>query len=69
MGEIEARDGDVGGIAVHIASRVCDKTPRGEVYVRTVRDLIAGSGLRMHIRGMHQLKGVPEEWSLFAATT
>ncbi len=69
VGEIEARDGDVGGIAVHIASRVCDKAPRGEVYVsRTVRDLIAGSGLRMHIRGMHQLKGVPEEWSLFAAT-
>jgi class 3 adenylate cyclase len=69
VGEIELRGDDVGGIAVHIASRVCDQAARNEVYVtRTVRDLVAGSGLQMHIRGMYALKGVPEEWSLFAAT-
>ncbi len=69
VGEIEPRPGDVGGIAVHIASRVCDKAGRGEVLVtRTVRDLATGSGLQMRMRGMHELKGVPDEWSLFAAT-
>jgi class 3 adenylate cyclase len=69
VGEIEPRGNDVGGIAVHIASRVCGEAARNEVYVtRTVRDLVAGSGLQMHIRGMYELKGVPEEWSLFAAT-
>jgi class 3 adenylate cyclase len=69
VGEIEPRGDDVGGIAVHIASRVCNKAGRNEVYItRTVRDLVAGSGLQMQIRGMHELKGVPEEWSLFAAT-
>jgi class 3 adenylate cyclase/pimeloyl-ACP methyl ester carboxylesterase len=69
VGEIEPRPGDVAGLAVHIASRVCDYAPANQVCVtRTVRDLVAGSGLRMHDRGTQALKGVPEEWSLYAAT-
>jgi class 3 adenylate cyclase len=39
----------------------------GEVLVsRTVKDLVAGSGLRFRDRGSHSLKGVPGEWQLFA---
>ena len=41
----------------------------GEVLVtRTIRDLVAGSGLVFEDRGEHQLKGVPETWTLYAAT-
>jgi len=58
---------DLGGIAVHIAARVASLAGPGEVLVSsTVKDLVAGSGLRFVDRGMHRLKGVPEEWRLFA---
>ena len=41
----------------------------GEVVVtRTVKDLVAGSGLRFDDRGEHQLKGIPDAWHLFALT-
>ena len=57
---------DIGGIAVHIAARVASKAEPDEVLVSsTVRDIVAGSGLRFADRGMHALKGVPEEWHLF----
>jgi class 3 adenylate cyclase len=66
-GEIEARGDDVGGIAVHIASRVEAEAQPGEVLVsRTVRDLVAGSGIGFVDRGEYQLKGVPGMWRLFA---
>jgi hypothetical protein len=49
---------------VHIAARVC----AGEVLVsRTVRDLVAGSGLELRPRGEHELKGIAGKWELFAA--
>jgi len=65
-GECELIGDDVGGIAVHIAARVAAKAEPGEVLVSsTVRDIVAGSGLRFADRGMHALKGVPEEWHLF----
>jgi hypothetical protein len=32
----------------------------------TVRDLVAGSGLRFEDRGEHALKGIPDAWHLFA---
>jgi hypothetical protein len=32
-----------------------------------VRDLVAGSGFRFTSRGSHRLKGVPDDWELFAA--
>jgi class 3 adenylate cyclase len=67
-GEVELRDGDVSGIAVHIASRVSSIAGRGEIPVsRTVVDLTGGSGITYNARGHHDLKGISGEWSIFAA--
>ena len=58
---------DVAGIAVHIAARVAAKADPDEVLVsRTVKDLVAGSRLSFDDRGEHSLKGVPDEWRLYA---
>jgi class 3 adenylate cyclase len=66
-GECEARGTDLAGIAVHIGARVASLAAPGEVLVTsTVRDLVAGSGLRFEQRGAHQLKGVPDAWNIFA---
>jgi class 3 adenylate cyclase len=65
-GEVEVRGDDVAGIAVHIGSRVAGRAGGGEVLVsRTVKDLVAGSGLAFEDRGEHELKGVPDRWQLF----
>jgi len=65
-GECEQVDGKVGGIAVHIGARVAAEAGPGEVMVsRTVRDLVAGSGLEFEDRGAAELKGVPGTWELF----
>jgi len=67
-GELELMGDDVGGIAVHIASRIGALAGGGEVLVSgTVKDLVAGSGIPFADRGTEQLKGVPDEWRLFAA--
>jgi class 3 adenylate cyclase len=66
-GECELLDGKVGGIAVHIGARVAKEAQPGEVLVSsTVKDLVAGSGLHFHEHGIATLKGVPEEWRLYA---
>lgn len=66
-GEIELRGDDVAGIAVHIGARVMSVAEPGEILVsRTVTDLVAGSGLQFEDRGSHKLKGVDNEWQLFA---
>lgn len=66
-GEIELLGADVAGLAVNIAARVTDSAGSGEVVVsRTVKDLVVGAGFSFTSRGRHQLKGVPEEWELFA---
>jgi class 3 adenylate cyclase len=66
-GECEAMGDDIGGIAVHIAARVSALAGPGEVLVsRTVRDLVAGSGIEFADRGDHTLKGVPDSWQLLA---
>jgi len=66
-GEIELRKDDVGGVAVHIAARVMAAAGPDEVLVsRTVRDLVVGSDFAMEDRGTHSLKGVEDEWQLFA---
>jgi pimeloyl-ACP methyl ester carboxylesterase/class 3 adenylate cyclase len=66
-GECELMGDDVGGIAVHIGARVMAEAGGGEVLVsNTVKDLVAGSGLRFAERGARALKGVPGEWRLFA---
>jgi len=66
-GECEVVGDDLGGIAVHTGARVAASAAAGEVLVSgTVKDLVAGSGLRFADRGTHQLPGVPGEWRLFA---
>jgi class 3 adenylate cyclase len=67
-GEIELRDRDVGGIAVHIAARVMAAAGPGEILAsRTVRDLVVGSDIAMDDLGERPLKGVEGAWRLFAA--
>jgi class 3 adenylate cyclase len=67
-GECEIIEDNVGGIAVHTAARVATLAKPGEVLVsHTVKDLVAGSGIRFESRGTHTLRGVPGEWPLFAA--
>jgi class 3 adenylate cyclase len=67
-GECERRGDTVGGIAVHIGARVASLAAPGEVLVsRTVKDLVAGSGLRFRDRGEHPLRGVPDRWQLYTA--
>jgi pimeloyl-ACP methyl ester carboxylesterase/class 3 adenylate cyclase len=69
-GEVEVMEEDVGGIAVHIAARVGALAAAGEVLVSsTVKDLVAGSEIRFSDRGARRLKGIPDEWRLFAAAT
>jgi class 3 adenylate cyclase len=66
-GECELLDDDVAGIAVHIGARVMERAGPGEVLASsTVKDLVFGSGLRFSDRGVHALRGVPDEWRLFA---
>jgi class 3 adenylate cyclase len=65
-GEIELRGDDIGGIGVHIASRVADQAGASQVLVsRTVKDLVAGSGFDFVDRGERELKGVEDMWQLF----
>jgi class 3 adenylate cyclase len=68
--EVELRGEDLGGIGVHIGQRIEALAAPGEVLVsRTVRDLVAGSGIEFDDRGMHALKGVPDSWQLFRVTS
>jgi class 3 adenylate cyclase len=65
-GEVEIHGDDLAGIGVHITARVAGEASAGEVLAsRTVKDLVAGSGIGFSDRGEHQLKGVPGSWSLF----
>jgi class 3 adenylate cyclase/pimeloyl-ACP methyl ester carboxylesterase len=66
-GECDVRGDDLGGLAVHIASRVGAMAGPGEVLVSgTVKDLVVGSGIEFEDRGEHKLKGVPGSWKLLA---
>ena len=68
-GECELVEGKVAGIAVHTGARVASHAKPGEVLVSsTVKDLVAGSGLSFEERGVHELKGIPGEWRLFAVS-
>jgi class 3 adenylate cyclase len=69
-GEIELRDDDIGGIAVHLTARVMSEASPGEILVtRTVKDLTAGSGLDFAEHGSHYLKGIPEPCDLYVLRT
>lgn len=66
-GECQVIGDDLAGMAVHIGARISASAPAGEVLVSgTVRDLVSGSGLRFTDLGMHELKGVPGKWPVFA---
>jgi class 3 adenylate cyclase len=66
-GECETMAGKVAGIAVHVGARIAAAAQPGEVLVSsTVKDLVAGSGLRFQARGPTPLKGLPESWQLYA---
>jgi class 3 adenylate cyclase len=66
-GECEVLDGNIAGIAVHTGARVAAKAEPGEVLVSgTVKDLVAGSGIRFQDRGAHELRGIPGEWHLYS---
>ena len=68
-GELEVMDGDLGGLAVHIAARVMNRAAPSEVLVSgTVKDLVVGSGIEFDDRGAHELRGVPGEWRLYAVS-
>ena len=52
---------------MHIAARIAALAGPGDVFAsRTVKDLTTGSGLLFTDRGVHSLRGVPEEWQLYA---
>lgn len=68
-GEVERMGAGIAGIAVHTGARVSELADAGEVLVSsTVKELVAGSGLAFADRGVHELKGVPGEWRLYAVT-
>lgn len=65
-GEIQMQDGDIGGVAVHLAARVMSEAKPGEVLVSgTLNELVVGSGITFENLGAHALKGVPGAWRLF----
>src|SRR5215467_7021049 len=66
-GECDVMDNKLSGVAVHIGARVAALAEPGEVLVSsTVKDLVAGSGLRFGDRGVHDLKGIPGGWQLYS---
>jgi class 3 adenylate cyclase len=68
-GECEPIGDKVAGIALHVGARVCARAEAGEVWVSsTVKELVAGADLRFQDRGVHALKGLPDDWRLFAVT-
>ena len=67
-GECELDGPKIRGIAVHTGARIASLAGAGEVLVsQTVKDLVSGSGLAFEDRGVHELKGVPGEWRVYAA--
>ncbi len=65
-GEVEIAGEDIRGIAVNIASRISELGNEADVLVsRTVKDLVAGSGIQFSSFGTYKLKGVPDEWAVY----
>jgi len=66
-GECTSAGGRLTGTAVHIGARIVSAASPGEVWVsETVKALAMGSGITFQDRGVHELKGVPDKWALFA---
>ena len=57
---------DTRGIALHITSRVARLGGTDDILVvRTIKDIVAGSGIKFEDFGTHVLKGVPDDWQLY----
>jgi len=69
IGECELHEAKLAGIALSVGARIAAAAEAGEVLVSgTVRDLVAGSGLRFEDRGQRELTGLPGIWQLYAAS-
>jgi class 3 adenylate cyclase len=69
-GELERQPAGVAGITVHIGARIAALAAPGDILVSSIaKDLVTGAGLRFVDRGAHELKGVPQEWRVFAVET
>jgi len=69
-GECEIIDDDIGGISVHIAARIMSKAMPGEIFSSgTVKDLVAGSGIKFEKKGLFALKGIPGEWEIYSVVS
>jgi class 3 adenylate cyclase len=67
LGEVEVRPDDVVGLTVSITKRICDLAGPAEVFVsEAVKALLVGSGITTSDQGTYVLKGVPDEWRLYA---
>jgi pimeloyl-ACP methyl ester carboxylesterase/class 3 adenylate cyclase len=68
-GECEVRGESLEGVAIHMAARVSSMAAGGDILVsRTVKDLVAGSGIKFEDFGTHELKGIPDEHQIFKVT-
>ena len=69
-GECEVRGQSLEGVAIHMAARVSGMAAGGEILVsRTVKDLVAGSGIEFEDFGTHALKGIPDVHQIFRVTS
>lgn len=69
-GEIEWRDSDIGGLAVHLGARIMAAAGPGEILVsRTVKDLVIGSPIAFEDRGTRSLKGIEGQWQLYSVAS
>jgi class 3 adenylate cyclase len=68
-GEVELAEGDLRGLAVHEAARIMEAAGADEVFASAATmALCRGAGLTFEDAGEHELKGVPDRWSLFRVT-
>jgi len=67
VGEVEIVGDRVRGLAVHEAARILGAAQPGAILVsQTTRDLSVASAMTFEDRGLHALKGIPDERRLFA---
>ena len=68
-GKVDLVGGEISGVSADIVRRVTAHAQPGEILVsRTVKDLVAGSGVSFAGRGSHELTGTADRWPLFAVT-
>jgi pimeloyl-ACP methyl ester carboxylesterase/DNA-binding winged helix-turn-helix (wHTH) protein/class 3 adenylate cyclase len=65
-GECEVRGEKYGGVAVDLARKIAEQSASGEILAsRTVKDLVAGSGIEFADYGKKSFPDIQEEWRLF----